>query len=112
MTAFLALVAVVAFMATAGLPWWVVVAVALLMAGFAAGRSWSPGKGSKASAASGQGGQPIWSSADRCSTVRPVSVNVPGAGPEEEYAHSVSGGGSPTVPSGSGHQALGRISAP
>ncbi|WP_031481198.1 hypothetical protein [Streptomyces bicolor] len=45
MTAFLALVAVVGYMATAHLPWWVVVAVALLMAGFAAGRSWSPARG-------------------------------------------------------------------
>ncbi|MFI6011190.1 hypothetical protein ACIBAG_20625 [Streptomyces sp. NPDC051243] len=45
MTVFLALVAVVGYMATAHLPWWVVAAVALLMAGFAAGRSGSPGRG-------------------------------------------------------------------
>jgi hypothetical protein len=45
MTVFLALVAVVGYMATAHLPWWVVAAVALLMAGFATGRSWSPARG-------------------------------------------------------------------
>ncbi len=53
MTGLLALVAVVGYMATAGLPWWVVVAVALLMAGFAAGRSGSPGKGAKSTTAPG-----------------------------------------------------------
>ena len=35
MSAFLSVVAVVAFTATAGLPWWVVAVVALLMTGFA-----------------------------------------------------------------------------
>ncbi|MDF3142202.1 MULTISPECIES: hypothetical protein [unclassified Streptomyces] len=53
MTGLLAVVAVVGYMATAGLPWWVVVAVALLMAGFAAGRSGSPGKGARSTAAHG-----------------------------------------------------------
>lgn len=52
-TGLLAVVAVVGYMATAGLPWWVVVAVALLMAGFAAGRSGSPGKGSKSTVTPG-----------------------------------------------------------
>jgi hypothetical protein len=55
-TGLLAVVAVVGYMATAGLPWWVVVAVALLMAGFAAGRSGSPGKGARSPAAPGSWG--------------------------------------------------------
>lgn len=97
MTAFLALVAVVAFMATAGLPWWVVAAVALLMAGFAAGRSWSPGKGSRTNAASAPASQPVWSSADRCSTVRPVSASVPVTRPDER-ADTMRGEREPMLP--------------
>ncbi|EGX57316.1 hypothetical protein SZN_23516 [Streptomyces zinciresistens K42] len=44
MVPLLALVAVVGYMATAGLPWWVVAAVALLMAGFAGGMAWTPAR--------------------------------------------------------------------
>ncbi|NUP15685.1 MAG: hypothetical protein HOZ81_06240 [Streptomyces sp.] len=73
MTAFLALVAVVAFMAKAGLPWWVVVAVALLMAGFVAG-SRGPGRSTRTTAAPVPAPQPVWSSADRDSTVRDSTV--------------------------------------
>ncbi|MEY9996198.1 hypothetical protein ABIE67_008230 [Streptomyces sp. V4I8] len=83
MTAFLALVAVVAFMAKAGLPWWVVVAVTLLMAGFVAGMSWSPGRGGRTTSTSAPAVQPVWASADRSSTARPVSVNVRVTCPEE-----------------------------
>ncbi|KMS76259.1 hypothetical protein ACM01_06000 [Streptomyces viridochromogenes] len=87
MTAFLALVAVVAFMATAGLPWWVVVAVTLLMAGFVAGTSWSPGKAARTTSTPAPAAEPAWSSADRCSTAPSVSVNVPVACPDE-YTHT------------------------
>ncbi|WP_369274857.1 hypothetical protein AB5J55_37310 [Streptomyces sp. R11] len=77
MTALLALAAVVAFMAKAGLPWWVVAAVALLMSGFGAGRSGGPWRGSRATSTSGPAAQPIWPSADRSSTVVPVVPVVP-----------------------------------
>ena len=78
MTALLALAAVVAFMAKAGLPWWVVVAVALLMSGFGAGRSGGPWRGSRANPTSGgPAAQPIWPSADRSSVVVPVVPVVP-----------------------------------
>ncbi|MFF5476119.1 hypothetical protein ACFY5C_02015 [Streptomyces sp. NPDC012935] len=84
MTALLALAAVVAFMAKAGLPWWVVVAVALLMSGFGAGRSGSQGRGSRTSSTSGPVGQPIWPSADRSPAVVPVvPVHVRVPSPEE-----------------------------
>ncbi|WP_208614882.1 hypothetical protein [Streptomyces caeruleatus] len=83
MTAFLALVAVVAFMAKAGLPWWVVVAVTLLMAGFVAGMSWSPGRSARNTPTAAPPAAPAWSSADRCSTARPVSTNVRVTCPEE-----------------------------
>ncbi|MFE7278219.1 hypothetical protein [Streptomyces sp. NPDC057623] len=96
MTAFLALVAVVAFMAKAGLPWWVVVSVTLLMAGFVAGMSWSPGKGARNTSAAAPAVQPIWASADRCSTVRPVSANVRATCPDE-YTHTVPGEPAPMV---------------
>lgn len=78
-TALLALAAVVAFMAKAGLPWWVVVAVALLMSGFGAGRSGGPWRGSRATPTSGGGpaAQPIWPSADRSSVVVPVVPVIP-----------------------------------
>ncbi|WP_406194216.1 hypothetical protein OG331_10110 [Streptomyces sp. NBC_01017] len=77
MTALLALAAVVAFMAKAGLPWWVVVAVALLMSGFGVGRSGGPGRGSRTTPTSGPAAQPIWPSADRSSVVVPVVPVVP-----------------------------------
>ncbi len=96
MTAFLALVAVVAFMATAGLPWWVVAAVTLLMVGFVAGTSWNPGRGTRNTAASTPPVQPIWSSADRCSTVPPVSSNVRVTCPDE-YPHKVRSEASPVM---------------
>lgn len=92
MTGFLSVVAVVAFMASAGLPWWVVAVVALLTAGFAGGRCWSPGRGARSTPASGPAGQSVWSAADRRSAVRPVSANVPAARPDE-YAHEAPGGG-------------------
>ncbi|MDC0767273.1 hypothetical protein [Streptomyces sp. HD] len=85
MTAFLALVAVVAFMAKAGLPWWVVVAVALLMAGFVAG-SRGPGRNTRSSAAPGPAPQPMWSSVDRGSPVRPDPVDEFVPHPEEQLA--------------------------
>lgn len=96
MTAFLALVAVVAFMAKAGLPWWVVAAVTLLMAGFVAGTSWSPAKAARTASAPGPAGQPVWSSADRCSNARPVSANVRVTCPDE-YTHKVRSEPSPMV---------------
>lgn len=96
MTAFLALVAVVAFTANAGLPWWVVAAVTLLMAGFVGGMSWSPGRGGKTASTSAPAVQPVWSSADRSSTVRPVPVSVPVTCPEE-YTHEVRSEPAPMV---------------
>ncbi|MGW6907281.1 hypothetical protein [Streptomyces sp. NPDC054940] len=84
MTALLALVAVVGYMATAHLPWWVVVAVALLMAGFAAGRSGSPGKGTRTITTPGPRGRPSDPSADMYSTAPPVSVSVGAASPDEQ----------------------------
>ncbi|MFC8088825.1 hypothetical protein [Streptomyces sp. NPDC057301] len=84
MTALLALAAVVAFMAKAGLPWWVVVAVALLMSGFGMGRSGGPGRGSRTTPTSGPAAQPIWPSADRSSVVVPVvPVNMRVPSPDE-----------------------------
>ncbi|MGW6731833.1 hypothetical protein [Streptomyces sp. NPDC055013] len=94
MTALLALAAVVAFMAKAGLPWWVVVAVALLMSGFGAGRSGGPWRGSRATPTSGgPAAQPIWPSADRSSVVVPVvpvHVRVPSP---DEYGVPVASAG-------------------
>ncbi len=95
-TAFLALVAVVAFMAKAGLPWWVVAAVTLLMAGFVAGMSWSPGRCARSTSASAPPVQPVWASADRSSTVRPVSTHVRVTCPED-YTHNVPSEPSPMV---------------
>ncbi|MFE9021209.1 hypothetical protein ACFYNL_21965 [Streptomyces sp. NPDC007808] len=91
MSAFLSVVAVIAFTATAGLPWWVVAAVTLLIAGFAAGRGWSPGRCAKHTSASGPAAQPVWFSADKGSTVRtvPVHVRVPR---QEEHAEKVRSG--------------------
>ncbi|MET9835742.1 hypothetical protein ABZ078_42165 [Streptomyces sp. NPDC006385] len=91
MSAFLSVVAVVAFTATAGLPWWVVAVVALLMAGFAAGRCWSPGRGARNAPAPGPAVQPVWSSTDGRTTVRPVAVNVPVPCPDE-HAEKVRSG--------------------
>ena len=96
MTAFLALVAVVAFMAKAGLPWWVVVAVTLLMAGFVAGMSWSPGRSARNTSTPAPPVQPIWSSADGCSAVRPVSANARVTCPDE-YPHPVRNEPAPMV---------------
>jgi hypothetical protein len=76
--AFLAVMAVVGYLAMAGLPWWAVVAVVLLTAGLA---GWT---GSHKAAPTGQ---PVRSSADTCSTVLPVPVNVRGTG--EEWAAEV-----------------------
>ena len=58
MVALLALVAVVAYMAKAGLPWWVVALVTVLMAGFVGGMSWSPNRGPRGIAARGPAGRP------------------------------------------------------
>ncbi|MCF1593674.1 hypothetical protein [Streptomyces muensis] len=99
MTAFLALVAVVAFMAKAGLPWWVVATVTLLMAGFVAGMSWNPGRSGRSTSASAPPVQPVWPSADRCSTVRPASPNARVTSPDE-YTHAVRGEPSPMVRNG------------
>ncbi|MFF7159826.1 hypothetical protein ACFZBP_00250 [Streptomyces sp. NPDC008086] len=99
MTAFLALVAVVAFMAKAGLPWWVVVAVTVLMAGFVAGMSWSPGRSARNTSASAPPVQPVWASADRSSTVRPASTDVRVTCPEE-YTDNMRGEPSPMVRNG------------
>ncbi|WP_328420726.1 hypothetical protein [Streptomyces sp. NBC_00443] len=93
MTALLALAAVVAFMAKAGLPWWVVVAVALLMSGFGVGRSGGPGRCSRATPTSAPAAQPIWPSADRSSAVLPlvpVHVRVPSP---DEYGVPVASAG-------------------
>lgn len=84
MTALLALLAVVGYMATAHLPWWVVVAVSLLMAGFAAGRSGSPGRGARTTAAPDPTGRPSCPSPDRYSTAPPVSASVGATGPDEQ----------------------------
>ncbi|MBT2416412.1 hypothetical protein J7F01_18925 [Streptomyces sp. ISL-22] len=100
MTAFLAVVAVVAFMATAGLPWWVVAAVALLTAGFAAGRSWSPGKGSRNATPSGPAREPAWFAADGDSAARPVSAHVRVTCPEEYTPDKTPAGQSPMVRNG------------
>ncbi|MFH0522209.1 hypothetical protein ACHBTE_34250 [Streptomyces sp. M41] len=91
MSAFLSVVAVVAFTATAGLPWWVVAAVALLIAGFAAGRCWSPGRGARNASAPGPVAQPVWFSAGNGSPVRPVPAAVPVPCPEE-HAEKVRSG--------------------
>lgn len=85
MPALLAVMAVVGYMATAGLPWWAVVAVVVLTAGLA-GRT-----GMRKTATTSQ---PVRSSADKCSTVVPVSVGVRATG-SDEYAQSVAGGREP-----------------
>lgn len=82
--ALLAVMAVVGYMATAGLPWWAVVAVVVLTAGLA-GRT-----GMRKAATS----QPVRSSADKGSTVVPVPVHVRSTCPDE-YAQSVPGGREP-----------------
>jgi len=78
--ALLALVAVVAFMATAGLPWWVVALVTVLMAGFVGGMSWSPGRGQYGRARRGPASRPAHSVADR-EAAAPVDETPVGAAP-------------------------------
>ncbi|MGI5379756.1 hypothetical protein ACQEV2_36980 [Streptomyces sp. CA-251387] len=87
MPALLAVMAVVGYMATAGLPWWAVVAVVVLTAGLA-GRT-----GMRKAATS----QPVRSSADKCSTVVPVSVNVRAVTCPDEYTEWVCGGREPVL---------------
>lgn len=89
MPALLAVMAVVGYMATAGLPWWAVVAVVVLTAGLA-GRT-----GMRKAAPS----QPVRSSTDKHSTVVPVSVNARGACPGE-YSEQVHGGREPALRNG------------
>ncbi|MFG2555442.1 hypothetical protein [Streptomyces sp. NPDC048581] len=84
MTALLALVAVVGYMATAHLPWWVVVVVALLMAGFIVGRSGSPGRGTRTTMTPGPTGRTSCPSPDMYSAAPPVSVSVGAASPDEQ----------------------------
>ncbi|MEU6528946.1 hypothetical protein ABZ869_07120 [Streptomyces sp. NPDC046928] len=81
MVALLALMAVVAFMATAGLPWWVVALVTVLMAGFVGGMSWSPGRGQCGRAARGPQGRPAHPMADRDASVSPAETPVGAAPP-------------------------------
>ncbi|MFC5212688.1 hypothetical protein [Streptomyces coerulescens] len=79
MVALLAVVAVVGYMAKAGLPWWVVAAVALLTAGFAAGVSGGPGRGARSTTV----GQPIAPPPDdRDAADPPIAANVGGAAPD------------------------------
>ncbi|MFJ7016988.1 hypothetical protein ACIQUW_01385 [Streptomyces sp. NPDC101117] len=80
MVALLALVAVVAFMATAGLPWWVVALVTVLMAGFVGGMSWSPGRGQYGRDHRGAAGRPAHPMADRDAAV-PTGETPVGAAP-------------------------------
>ncbi|MCL8012056.1 hypothetical protein [Streptomyces sp. AS02] len=87
MTVFLALVAVVGYMATAHLPWWVVVVVALLMAGFAAGRSWSPVRGARTTTTQGPTDRPSCPPADMyppAPPAPPVSVSVGATCPDDQ----------------------------
>ncbi|MFE5189986.1 hypothetical protein [Streptomyces sp. NPDC056628] len=81
MVALLALVAVVAFMATAGLPWWVVALVTMLMAGFVGGMSWSPGRGRHGSVPRGPAGRPAHPMADRDAAAPSDEASVGAAPP-------------------------------
>lgn len=83
MVALLAVVAVVGYMAKAGLPWWVVATVALLTAGFAAGVSGSPSRGARSTTMSGPAVQPTVPPDDRGVPVPSVSANVGCAGADE-----------------------------
>ncbi|MFJ8630193.1 hypothetical protein [Streptomyces sp. NPDC093568] len=80
MVALLAVVAVVGYMAKAGLPWWVVAAVALLTAGFAAGVSGGPARGTRSAARPGPADQPTMGFPEQGPTAPPVSVNT---GPDD-----------------------------
>ncbi|MFG1664888.1 hypothetical protein [Streptomyces sp. Y7] len=82
MVAFLAVVAVVGYMAKAGLPWWVVAAVALLTAGFAAGVSGGPARGARSTTSGPAGRQAGPAPADRETADSPVAVNVGAAAPD------------------------------
>ncbi|KAB2975955.1 hypothetical protein F8R89_30560 [Streptomyces sp. SS1-1] len=81
MVALLALMAVVAFAATAGLPWWVVALVTVLLAGFVGGMSWSPGRGQSGGAARGPARRPAHPMADRDTAVTPAETPVGAAPP-------------------------------
>lgn len=80
MVALLAVVAVVGYMAKAGLPWWVVAMVALLTAGFAAGVNGSPTRGTRNPTTSGAADQHTIPVFDHEPTAPPVSVNAGTAG--------------------------------
>ncbi|WP_338904922.1 hypothetical protein [Streptomyces nigra] len=81
MVALLALVAVVAYMAKAGLPWWVVALVTVLMAGFVGGMSWSPNRTPRGIAARGPAGLPAHPMADPDAPVCPEQPPVGAAPP-------------------------------
>ncbi|MGC9541881.1 hypothetical protein [Streptomyces sp. UG1] len=81
MVAFLAVVAVVGYMAKAGLPWWVVAVVALLTAGFAAGVSGGPARGTRNTTAFG----PTEPSATHRPTAPPVSVHSGAVDPDDDW---------------------------
>ncbi|QOV33947.1 hypothetical protein IM697_27665 [Streptomyces ferrugineus] len=87
MVAFLAVVAVVGYMAKAGLPWWVVAAVALLTAGFAAGVSGGPARGTRSTIAFG----PTEPSTDHRPAVPPASVHSGAVGPDDWDAQAPTG---------------------
>jgi hypothetical protein len=74
--ALLAVVAVVGYMAKAGLPWWVVAAVALLMAGFVAGASGGPARGARSTTLSGPADRPTGPLPDHGPPVPPASVSA------------------------------------
>ncbi|MFE5812126.1 hypothetical protein [Streptomyces sp. NPDC056479] len=76
MVVLLAVVAVVGYMAKAGLPWWVVAAVALLTAGFAAGVSGGPARGARSTTAPAPADQLTISSPDDAPASSPISVHA------------------------------------
>ncbi|MFB6637351.1 hypothetical protein ACFCYF_08850 [Streptomyces chartreusis] len=83
MVALLAVVAVVGYMAKAGLPWWVVAAVALLTAGFAAGVSGGPARGGRSTTAPGPALPPALSPLDdRDAADQPIAANVGASSPD------------------------------
>ncbi|WP_432195036.1 hypothetical protein [Streptomyces sp. bgisy027] len=81
MVALLAVVAVVGYMAKAGLPWWVVAAVALLTAGFAAGVSGGPARSARSVTTPGPA-VPVPPLDDRDAVAPPVAANVGAAVPD------------------------------